>query len=126
MDPAEADTTPPREAYKQIIDTLVQQTPTSSAQFIQQGQYTKGRSEWSKSMNAFVQGLTVQQRADLIQMLNSERQAAMGEVLTLLTWWADCRGLAFTLGGAPLPIELSGMGMHGDYVGRLNGWDWPS
>ena len=25
----------------------------------------------------------------------------------------------------PMPVDLSGMGLHGDYVGRSQDWDWP-
>jgi hypothetical protein len=25
-----------------------------------------------------------------------------------------------------MPVELSGAGLHGDYIGRRDGWEWPN
>jgi hypothetical protein len=46
-------------------------------------------------------------------------------VLAVLTWWILCGGLAFTFEGEAMPVELSDQGLHGDFIGRLEGWDWP-
>jgi hypothetical protein len=24
-----------------------------------------------------------------------------------------------------MPVDLSGMGLHGDYIGRRDDWEWP-
>jgi hypothetical protein len=47
-------------------------------------------------------------------------------VLAVLTWWMSSEGLAFTFQGEPMPVELSGMGLQGDFVARRQGWEWPS
>ncbi len=48
------------------------------------------------------------------------------DVLAELSWWMDCRGLGFTEKGQVLNVDISGMGLHGDYVGRCSGWEWPN
>ena len=58
-------------------------------------------------------------------MLHEEHDSTTHDVLALLSWWVDCRKLGFTLDGNPMPFNLSGMGLHGDYVGRRDGWEWP-
>ena len=58
-------------------------------------------------------------------MVHDERTSAIHDVLADLTWWITTRRVGLTFNGQPMPVELSGMGLHGDYVGRLNGWEWP-
>lgn len=41
-------------------------------------------------------------------------------------WWITARDVGLTFRGEPMPVELSGMGLLGDYVGRRDGWEWPS
>ncbi|MBB5766442.1 hypothetical protein GGR67_000472 [Xanthomonas arboricola] len=62
----------------------------------------------------------------LLSSLTQERQSAIHDTLAALTWWIDSRGIGLTVNGQPMPIDLSGMGLHGDYVGRADGWEWPS
>jgi hypothetical protein len=62
----------------------------------------------------------------LSEMLQEERDGAIHDVLAALTWWITARGVGLTFRGQPMPVELSGMGLHGDYVGRRDGWAWPS
>jgi len=49
----------------------------------------------------------------------------MHDVLAVLTWWTNCQDVALTFRGEAMPVEQSGMGLHGDYIGRLDGWEWP-
>lgn len=58
-------------------------------------------------------------------MLQEERDGAIHDVLAGLTWWIDCQEVGFTFRGESMPVDLSGMGLHGDYIGRREGWDWP-
>jgi hypothetical protein len=69
--------------------------------------------------------LTTEERSLLIQMLTHERAGAIHDVLAAITWWIDCRDVGLTYRGEPMPVQLSGMGLHGDYVGRRDGWEWP-
>ncbi|MFN3166576.1 MAG: DUF6547 family protein [Phycisphaeraceae bacterium] len=43
-----------------------------------------------------------------------------------MTWWFDCAGLALTYKGKSIPIDIRGMGLHGDFVARKEGDDWPT
>src|SRR6267378_6303628 len=114
----------PVEIYKQIIDQLVERSPSLGARLVtEQGIYSKAPA--LQQTNELVRSLTSEQRALLAQMLNHERQGAVHDVLAALTWWIDCRSVGLTYEGQPMPVQLSGEGLHGDYVGRLDGRKWP-
>lgn len=120
----DAPPTRPIDAYKNIVDALVEQTPSNTAKRpIEKAQYTGAHAD--EPINDFVRSLTSEQRAFVAEMLNRERLAGIGAVLAELTWWIDCHELAWTFHGQPMPLQLSGMGLHGDYIGRLDGWRWP-
>ncbi|PQO45046.1 DUF6547 family protein [Blastopirellula marina] len=117
----------PIDVYKKIIDDLVSQTPSISGKLIrEEGVYSRGEGEFAKRMNEFITGLSADQRIALEALLTDERCGAIGDVLAMLTWWITCHGLRLSVHGEPMPTELSGMGLHGDYIGRLEGWNWPS
>jgi hypothetical protein len=115
----------PLEAYKAIIDQLVEEvTPGISERLVREaGIYSKAPGD--AAANEFVRSLTVEQRTTLAQMLHEERVGAVFDVLSRLTWWLGCRSVGLTFNGQPMPFELSGEGLHGDYLGRSNGWEWP-
>jgi hypothetical protein len=75
--------------------------------------------------NPFIKSLTTAQREMLAQMLHAERVAAIHDALAVLTWWILTGGVGLTFRGERMPVELSGEGLHGDYIGRLDGWQWP-
>ena len=115
----------PLEAYKAIIDQLVEEvTPGVSERLVREdGVYSKAPDQAAE--NEFVRSLTVDQRTILAQMLHEERVGGVFDVLSRLTWWLCCRDVGLTFKGQPMPFELSGEGLHGDYLGRCNGWEWP-
>ena len=115
----------PVDAYKAIIDQLVNETSLSVHEklVVEKGIWYGSRVE--EPANTFVQSLSTDQRRILAQMLHDERTGAIHDVLADLTWWITTRRVGLTFKGEPMPLELSGMGLHGDYVGRLNGWEWP-
>jgi hypothetical protein len=116
----------PIDVYKNIIDDLVEQTPSVSGRLVTEEKiYTRGQGDFGKEMNDFVNGLSEKQRIALAAMLTDERRSGIGDVLSRLTWWINCKGVALLVHGEPMPVDLSGMGIHGDYVGRLEGWNWP-
>jgi len=125
MMPAAPDPETPVEAYKAIIDQLVNETSHGVSERLvrESGIYSKAPRE--KAANRFVQSLTADQRVLLAEMLRHERTSAIHDVLAVLTWWLQCREVALTFRGELMPFELSDMGIHGDYVGRLDGWKWP-
>ena len=112
-------------AYKAIIDQLVAETRCGGAGL----QITK-RSVFSnapahREYNDFIRSLSAEQRALLAWMLSDERDGTIHDVLAVLSWWISAREVGLTFRGEPMPTELSGMGLHGDYVGRKDGWEWP-
>jgi hypothetical protein len=117
--------TTPADAYKAIIDQLVNETSHGLSERLVRGSgiYSKAPSE--EAANAFVRSLTPEQRNLLADMLRHERTGAIHDVLAVLSWWLSCGGVGLTFHGQPMPFELSDMGLHGDYVGRLDGWQWP-
>lgn len=120
----------PREAYRRFIDECVNQTPGVTAQrIVEHGHvapYPQDEFPEQIEYNELVASLEPKQREVLARLCNSERQNAMHDVLACLTWWLDCGGISMQFNNEPLPVDESGMGLHGDFVGRSQGWDWPS
>lgn len=115
----------PIEAYKAIIDQLVTETSHGVNERLvrEQGIFRGARDE--PGVHSFVESLTTEQRSTLAQMLYAERTAAIHDVLAVFTWWIVTREVGLTFRGEAMPVELSGMGLHGDYIGRLDDWEWP-
>lgn len=115
----------PSDAYKAIIDQLVNQTRLSGpgSSVAERGIFSNAPAH--QEYNAFIRSLSPQHRSLLARMLSEARDEAIHDVLAALTWWMTTRDVGLTFRGEPTPIELSGMGLHGDYVGRKNGWEWP-
>lgn len=115
----------PSDVYKAIIDELVNETrhSMSSRLVVEDGIYSKVPDY--KPLNKLVESLDPDERRMLAQMLQHEREGAIHDVLAVLTWWMTARDVGLTYQGKPMPIELSGMGLHGDFVGRCDDWDWP-
>ncbi|MBX9737204.1 MAG: hypothetical protein K2X32_09790 [Phycisphaerales bacterium] len=118
--------TTPVDAYKGIIDQLVRETSASIAERLvrESGRYSNAPDDGA--MNEFVASLSQPQRELLAKMLGRQRVCAIHDVLAAMTWWLQCRDVALTFRGEAMPVELSGMGLHGDYLARLDGWEWPS
>ena len=116
----------PRDAYKAIIDQLVTETRRfgSSSHVAERGFFSKAPAH--REFNEFIASLSNTQRKLLSEMLQTERDSAIFDVLVVLSWWIDCQGVGLTHKGKPMPVALSGEGLHGDYVGRRDGWEWPS
>lgn len=115
----------PIDAYKAIIDQLVTETShgISVRLVVEESIWSKAPNE--EAANAFVRSLSGEQRRLLAHLVQQERTSAIHDVLAVLTWWISARGVGLTFEGCSMPIELSGMGLHGDYIGRLNNWQWP-
>lgn len=115
----------PIDAYKAIIDQLVSETSHGVSEKLVAEKCIWTKSPGEDAANAFVGRLSTEDRHILARMLHYERTGAIHDVLAVLTWWTSCAGVGLTFQGEPMPVELSGMGMHGDYVGRLDDWEWP-
>ena len=115
----------PVEAYKEIIDQLVNETSHSgpSRRIEEKGVFSNAAVH--QPFNEFIRTLSADQRNLLAKMFQEERASTIHDVLAVLTWWINTREVGLTYRGKPMPVELSGMGLHGDYVGRRDGWNWP-
>lgn len=114
------------EAYKALIDDFVKQ-----AKEFGHAAHVEGAGIYSKApahsrFNAFIQGLSSDERSLVADMLRTERRGAIHDLLARLTWWMECQELVLSHGKTPMPVDLSGMGLHGDFVGRMGDWEWPA
>jgi hypothetical protein len=116
----------PIDAYKAIIDELVTKTGQGVHErlVVEVGIWSKAPHE--VAANDFIRSLSPEQRRMLGRMLHDVRQSAIFDVLALLSWWISTREVGLTFRGNPMPTELSGEGLHGDYIGRLADWQWPN
>jgi len=122
-----SDTNTPTSAYQAIIDQLVTETRLSSvsAKRIAENKPFPVESKQS-SFNELLSSLSERQRELVSQLLLEERHSSIHDVLATLSWWVDCRSVGLTAGGQIMQVDYSGMGLHGDYVGRCDDWSWPS
>ncbi len=118
--------TTPIDAYKAIIDQLVDEVRVfgSAAHVAERSFFSKAPAH--ARFNEFICKLSAEDRVLLSEMLQEEREGAIHDVLGAMTWWITAQDVGMTFRGEPMPTELSGMGLHGDYVGRRDGWEWPS
>jgi hypothetical protein len=122
----------PVHVYEEMIDHLVTDTlPSVAAEWVvKQRKFTNAPATRDK-FNPFVASLSLKQRKLLAEMLQDERDGGIHDVLAALTWWIECREVGLTVGGKQVfppgeaPIGISGVGMHGDYTARRDGWTWP-
>jgi hypothetical protein len=115
----------PIAAYRAIIDQLVDETRLlgSSRHIVDTANFSNAPAH--QRYNAFIGSLSKEHRTLLSQMLQEERDGAIHDVLAALTWWITTRQVGLTFRGDPMPVEINEMGLHGDYVGRRDGWNWP-
>lgn len=115
----------PLDAYKEIIDQLVTETSRGVTEklVVREGGFLETSD--GRVFNPFLKSLSTEQRLKLAQMLHAERVSAIGGALAVLTWWIVAQKVGFTFRGEPMPVALSGEGLHGDYIGRLDDWEWP-
>jgi hypothetical protein len=116
----------PVDAYKAIIDQLVAETSYGVSEKLVSHEGIFSRARADEGFNSFVQSLSTEQRATLGKILHAERTSAIHDVLAVLSWWVSVGDLGFTFRGESMPVDLSGMGLHGDYVGRRYDWEWPN
>jgi hypothetical protein len=117
----------PAEVYKAIIDDCVKYASDTGADRIRAG--------WPLSPNhpgapedLLVNSLSPDQRETLARMLDEARSGGVHDLLARLTWWMEAQELRWTWRGQPVPVDWSGTGLHGDYIGRLateDRWEWP-
>jgi hypothetical protein len=113
-------------AYHSIIDELVLRSAQSVCADRAESNQPFPVSADHATFNRLIAGLSPEQRADLGAVLRAERRSAIHDALAVLSWWHECEGVGWSQEGVVLPLDQSGMGLHGDFIGRLNGWEWPA
>jgi hypothetical protein len=115
----------PVDVYKAIIDECVDKTNNYGYhRFVAEfGFFSKAPSD--RKFNEFIESLASDQTALLAEMLREERLSAIHDILAALSWWVTCQDVGLTYRGEPMPVALEGGGLHHDYIGRLDGWEWP-
>ena len=119
--------TDPAGAYQRIIDECVEFAKDVIADRIRSGTLVVP-TDPDAPENVLVRSLSGSQKETLAGMLDKARSGGVHDLLSRLTWWIESQGLRLSYRGQPMPVDFSGMGLHGDYIGRLvkeDPWDWP-
>lgn len=118
----------PDQAYRAIIDQLARESKVSvTANRVRSGVLfpeTMGGEPGPRDINALLAALTPAHRETLARLLESERTGGVHDALVTLEWWASTRGLGLTFRGEPIDLDRYET-PHGDFVGRLDDWEWP-
>src|SRR6185295_2006233 len=96
----------PSDAYKAIIDQLVNETRLDGAGSLVAARGIYSNAPDHREFNAFIGSLTPEQRVLLGRMLGEARDDTIHDVLAALTWWLTARDVGLTFRGEPMPIEL--------------------
>jgi hypothetical protein len=112
-----------RQAYKAIIDALVEDTQRNvcDRRVREEGIYRIA--EGYDKANALVASLSQEQREALAEILIDQRKSAVSSALALLDWKLGDE-ISVTYQGEPIPFDQCEGGPHGDYLARCNGWKW--
>lgn len=78
------------DAYKAIIEEFVNETRRygASAHVATRGIFSKAPAH--REFNELIGTLSLEQRELLSRMLQEERDAAIHDLLAVLSWWIDC------------------------------------
>jgi hypothetical protein len=112
-------------AYRSLIDAAVDQTRGADLSDWVEKKRMYSKAPAHRRFNSFIRSLSAEQRTLLADLLREERRSTIHDLLANWTWWIACKGLGFTLGRKPVPVDVSDMGLHGDFIGRLQDWEWP-
>ena len=116
---------PARTPYQSIIDELASKTAATSARAKRAAENQPFPTAAHAEFNALLATLEPTQRELLASVLLRERRSAVHDTLAVLSARYENEGVVWSHEGLPLPMALSGMGLHGDFAGRLDGWEWP-
>ena len=110
--------------YKEFIDKLVEM----SRQCPQERALKKGCIPWMEEsapiLNGILEKLNQRERDALGDLALDAYHSAIHDTLALLEWMRCCKDMTITADGEILPIG-GYEGMHCDYIGRRDDWQWP-
>ena len=110
-------------SYKKMIDELVSISHSSvEASCIQKGSFPQV--EMHQEINALLGKLSQEEREILSKLVTVCRSDAIFDVLSHFEWLRCCHDLQISVDGQGLVLD-KGQGFSDDYIGRLNGWEWP-
>src|ERR1700719_4633496 len=89
----------PLDAYKTIIDQLVDDTRRSLSSRLITEERIYSRAPLEDERSQFVRSLSSQQRKVLAGMVQEERDGTIHDVLALLTWWIRVQDVGLTFCG---------------------------
>lgn len=115
----------PLDAYKELIDAIAAIADDDiQANRIADDQQSPGPVSHAHT-SSFIDKLSVEDRAILIDMLKRSRRSGIHDTLARLSEMIVLDGLRLVSNGAELPIEPFGSELFFDWECRRNGDDWP-
>jgi len=116
----------PRKEYMSFIDGLVRntyQTESRDELMIKNARFSDTGAH--DEFNKLLESLNEDQRKIIAGILKEERLGVIHSVLAEISYLTTCKDLKILLGEKEVPTDISGMGINGDFVGRIEGWQWP-
>ena len=117
----------PAQAYMAMIDAMAERSDHAWSSRVRAGTPVQPGIPESPT-NRLVASLDADQRAHLADLLDEAKRSGMHDALVVLNELLDEGDLRLTYQGAPMPVDFSGMGLHGDFIGRADyedRWAWP-
>lgn len=118
---------PARQAYKAVIDALVDDTQRNACDRSVREDGVYRNADGYSEANALVASLSQDQRRVLAEILLDQRKSAISSALALADWKLVDE-LIVTYRGVSLPFDRATLqcegGPHGDYLARCDGWKW--
>lgn len=110
--------------YKDFIDRLVEMSRGCA----DEAALRQGRFPWNQAnastMDRILEKLDDRERNVLADYVLDAYSSAIHDVLAELDWMRCCKDMTITVEGEALPLgEYEGL--HCDYVGRREDWEWP-
>ena len=110
--------------YKDFIDRLVKLSRKCASETAVKRGYLPWNDWYAPAVNEILSKLDQREREALGAFVLDAYHAGIHDTLADLEWMRCCKGMTITAEGETLPIgEYEGM--HCDYVGRREDWEWP-
>ena len=112
-----------RQAYKAIIDALVEDTRRNACDRSVRDDAVYRKADGCAEANALVASLSQDERRVLAGILLDQRKSAVSSALALLDWKLG-GDTVIAYRGEAIPFGQCEGGPHGDYLARFDGWKW--